>query len=189
MAAMARLSRILRTNTISFRSKFKLCKFLVTSILYSCEQWPWALTLRKDEGFWNQVSEETSPHLLRQQMVSSCHSCANNIYKKRDPVHVGVVALLTGSYLIPVAPWSRSQFPAQHQSETSLTVHCASRLVRLEILFWGRVEDDLVWFDFPCCWFGFVNCWIWFTCLQWHFWFKDMTQCLLTKIQLSHSRL
>ena len=37
MAAMARLNRIWRCNTISFASKFKLYKTLVTSILlYGC---------------------------------------------------------------------------------------------------------------------------------------------------------
>ena len=40
MAAMARLNRIWRCNTISFASKFKLYKSLVTSILlYGCETW------------------------------------------------------------------------------------------------------------------------------------------------------
>ena len=34
MAAVARLNRIWRCNTISFTSKFKLCKSLVTSILW-----------------------------------------------------------------------------------------------------------------------------------------------------------
>ena len=38
MAAMARLNRIWRCNTISFASKFKLYKSLVTSVvLYGCE--------------------------------------------------------------------------------------------------------------------------------------------------------
>ena len=40
MAAMARLNRILQSNTINFASKFKLCEFLVTSILlYGCGTW------------------------------------------------------------------------------------------------------------------------------------------------------
>ena len=40
MAAMARLNGIWRRNTISFASKFKLYKSLVTSILFSgCETW------------------------------------------------------------------------------------------------------------------------------------------------------
>ena len=40
MAAMARLNRIWWLNTISFTSKFKLYKSLVTSILlYGCETW------------------------------------------------------------------------------------------------------------------------------------------------------
>ena len=40
MAAMARLSRIWRCNTVSFASKFKLYKSLVTAILfYACETW------------------------------------------------------------------------------------------------------------------------------------------------------
>ena len=40
MAAMARLSRIWRCNTVSFASKFKLYKSHVTSILlYGCETW------------------------------------------------------------------------------------------------------------------------------------------------------
>ena len=39
-AAMARLNRIWRNSTISFASKFKLYKSLVTSILlYGCETW------------------------------------------------------------------------------------------------------------------------------------------------------
>ena len=37
MAAMARLNRIWWCNTISFTSKFKLYKSLVTPILYGCE--------------------------------------------------------------------------------------------------------------------------------------------------------
>ena len=37
---MTRLNRILRCNTISFASKFKLCKSLVTSMLFfGCETW------------------------------------------------------------------------------------------------------------------------------------------------------
>ena len=40
MAAMARINGICRCNTISFASKFKLYKSLVTSILlYGCETW------------------------------------------------------------------------------------------------------------------------------------------------------
>ena len=40
IAAMARPNRIWRCNTISFASKFKLYKTLVTSILlYGCETW------------------------------------------------------------------------------------------------------------------------------------------------------
>ena len=66
MAAMVRLNRIWRCNTISFTSKFKLYKSLLTSILlYGCETWILiADSEKKDPGFWNQVPEETSPHLL-----------------------------------------------------------------------------------------------------------------------------
>ena len=40
MAALARLNRVWWCNTISFASKFKLYKSLVTSILlYGCETW------------------------------------------------------------------------------------------------------------------------------------------------------
>ena len=40
MAAMARLNGIWQCNTISFASKFKLCKSLLTSVLlYGCEIW------------------------------------------------------------------------------------------------------------------------------------------------------
>ena len=40
MAAVATLNRIWRCNTISFTGKFKLYKFLVTSILfYGFETW------------------------------------------------------------------------------------------------------------------------------------------------------
>ena len=40
MAATARLNRIWRCNTISFASKFKLSKSLLTSVLlYGCETW------------------------------------------------------------------------------------------------------------------------------------------------------
>ena len=47
MTAMARLNRIWRTNTISFTSKFRWYKSLVTSILlYGCEIWT-LLTLEK----------------------------------------------------------------------------------------------------------------------------------------------
>ena len=64
-AAMARLNRIWRFKTISFASKFKLCNSLVTSILlYGCESCTCMLILKKDPGFQNQVSEETSLHLL-----------------------------------------------------------------------------------------------------------------------------
>ena len=59
MAAMARLNRILRCNTISFASKVKLQKPLVTSILlYGCETW----TLLADSE--KRMQEETSPYLL-----------------------------------------------------------------------------------------------------------------------------
>ena len=47
MAAMVKLNRIWRCNTISFASKFKPLKSLVTSILlYGCETW----TLLADSG-------------------------------------------------------------------------------------------------------------------------------------------
>ena len=36
---MAKLNRIWLGNTISFASKFKLYKSLVTSIFYGCETW------------------------------------------------------------------------------------------------------------------------------------------------------
>ena len=40
MAAVARLTRIWRCNTISFASKFKLYKSFVTAVLlYGCETW------------------------------------------------------------------------------------------------------------------------------------------------------
>ena len=40
MAEMARLNMIYRCNTISFVSKFKLCKSLVTVLLlFGCETW------------------------------------------------------------------------------------------------------------------------------------------------------
>ena len=66
--AMARLNRIWRSNTISFASKFKLYKSLVTSILlYGCETWNLTVDSKKkkkDPGFRNQVHEETSLYLL-----------------------------------------------------------------------------------------------------------------------------
>ena len=46
IAAMARLNRIWRYNTISFSSKFRLYRSLVTSI-YGCENGPFLLTLKK----------------------------------------------------------------------------------------------------------------------------------------------
>ena len=66
MAAMARLNRIWRFNTISFASKFKLYKSLVTStLLYGCETWTLlAEPEKRDPGFRNQAQEKTSPHLL-----------------------------------------------------------------------------------------------------------------------------
>ena len=65
MAAMAKLNRIWWHNTISFASKFKLHKSLVTPIFYGCETWTLLADCeKKDPGFQNQVTEETSPHLL-----------------------------------------------------------------------------------------------------------------------------
>ena len=66
MAAMARLNRIWRSNTISFASKLKLYMFLVTSILlYGCETWTLlADSEKRIQAFRNQLSEETSTHLL-----------------------------------------------------------------------------------------------------------------------------
>ena len=62
MAAMARLNKIWRCNTISFANKFKLFNSLVTYILlYGCETWT-LLTdsekKKKDPGFQNQVPEK-----------------------------------------------------------------------------------------------------------------------------------
>ena len=63
MAAVAKLNKVWRCNTISFKSKFKLYKSLVISILlYGCE----ICERKKDRCFRNQVPEETSPHLLRE---------------------------------------------------------------------------------------------------------------------------
>ena len=66
MARCNRLNRIWQCNTMSFASKFKLCKSLVTAILlYGCETWTLlADCVKKDPGFQNQVPEETSLHLL-----------------------------------------------------------------------------------------------------------------------------
>ena len=69
MATVAKLNRIWRCNTISFASKFKLYKPLVTPILlYGCETWTLLAgsekKKRKDPGFRNQVHEETCPHNL-----------------------------------------------------------------------------------------------------------------------------
>ena len=60
MAAMARLNRIWRCNTISFASKFKLYKSLVTSILlYGCETWTLlADSEKKDPGFRNHCTRK-----------------------------------------------------------------------------------------------------------------------------------
>ena len=67
MAAMARLTRIWRCNTVSYESKFNLYKSPVTSILlYGCK----TCTLfvdsgkKKDSGFRKPVHEETSPYPL-----------------------------------------------------------------------------------------------------------------------------
>ena len=66
MAAMARLSRIRRCNTISFASKFRFYKSLVTStVLHGCETGTLlADSEKKEPGFRNQVHEETPPYLL-----------------------------------------------------------------------------------------------------------------------------
>ena len=55
MAAMAKLNRIWQCNTISFISKFKLCKSVVTSILfYGCESWTLLADCeKKDPSFRN----------------------------------------------------------------------------------------------------------------------------------------
>ena len=48
MSVMARLNRIWKSNTISFASKFKMYKSLITSILlYGCETWTLLVNLRK----------------------------------------------------------------------------------------------------------------------------------------------
>ena len=48
MAAMARLNKIWRCNTIDYASKLKLSKSLVTSIfLYGCETWTLLANLKK----------------------------------------------------------------------------------------------------------------------------------------------
>ena len=46
MAAMARLNRIWRCNTISFASKFKLYK----SLVYGCEKWTLFVDSEKKNG-------------------------------------------------------------------------------------------------------------------------------------------
>ena len=54
VAAMARLNRIWRSNTITFANKLKLYKSPVTSILLYCrETW----TLLEDSEKWNQAFE------------------------------------------------------------------------------------------------------------------------------------
>ena len=64
----SRLIRIWRYNTVSFASKFKLYKPLVTSILHSpLRLWnmdPACCLWREDPGFRNQVPLETSSLLL-----------------------------------------------------------------------------------------------------------------------------
>ena len=66
MAAVARLSRIWRCNSTSFKSKFKLYNSLVTCILLcGCETWTLlAYSEKRDPGFRNQLPEETPPYLL-----------------------------------------------------------------------------------------------------------------------------
>ena len=68
MAAVARLNRVWQSNTISFTSKFKLYKSLVTSILlFVCETWTLPADFerkkKKDPDVQKQVPEETSPHV------------------------------------------------------------------------------------------------------------------------------
>ena len=60
MAAMARLNGIWHCNTISFNSKFKLCKSRVTCILlYGCETWTLlADSEKKDPGFRNHCTRK-----------------------------------------------------------------------------------------------------------------------------------
>ena len=66
MAAMTRINRIWRCNTISFASRFKPHESLVTSILiYGCEAWTLlADSEKKDPGLRNHAPEKTSLHLL-----------------------------------------------------------------------------------------------------------------------------
>ena len=64
---LARLNRIWRCNTISFASKFKLYKSLVTPILlYDCETRTLLVDSEKKKysGFQNHINEGTSPRLL-----------------------------------------------------------------------------------------------------------------------------
>ena len=67
MAAMARLNRLWWCNTISSAPNFKLYKSVVTSFLlyeYDCETWTLLTDSEKRIQAFNQVPEETSPHLL-----------------------------------------------------------------------------------------------------------------------------
>ena len=65
MAAMARLNRIWRCNTISFASKFKLYKSRATFILlYDCYTWILLADSEKWPRFSKSSASETSPHLL-----------------------------------------------------------------------------------------------------------------------------
>ena len=64
MAAMVKLNRIWRSNTISFVSKVKMTKCLVTSILlYGCLTWTLLADWRKNPGFQNKENDETCPYL------------------------------------------------------------------------------------------------------------------------------
>ena len=64
MAAMARLNRIWRCNTVSFASKFKLYKSLVTSILpYCCETWTLLSDSEKRIQAFHAKCMKKPPHL------------------------------------------------------------------------------------------------------------------------------
>ena len=132
-AAMARLYRIWRCNTISFAGKFKLYKSLVTSILfYDCETWTLLAhseKKRKIQAFetkclrelllisysehqtndWNRVWQPSRDRILHGSRLSHASTASSRPSSFRAPWRVGDAVVGRGN-----AGWTTSSLPCQN---------------------------------------------------------------------------
>ena len=92
MAAVARLNRIWRYNTISFASKFKLCMSLVTSILrYGCETW----TLLADSE--KRMQALKTKRLTKLLCISYLENKTNDWVRSKIKLHCGFTGTSSGN--------------------------------------------------------------------------------------------